>query len=241
MPESKLKRSAREIEVRPIAKTHADRVIKRIHYSGKVTMNSQLNFGVFLDKKLLGAMQFGPPTDKSKLIGLVSDTHWNGFFELNRLVFDDRLPKFSETRAISLAFKWMKKEAVHIKWVLSFADGCQCGHGIIYQAANFKLTQIKKNTRLVVLPDGTRVHMLTMEPSAGKIDNKYKKEMRSYGITSVRQYLDRFYKGWSLLQGFMLRYIYFLDKKAEKNFTGEFIPFSRIREMGAEMYKGVKL
>ena len=36
----------------------------------------------------------------------------------------------------------------------------------------------------------------------------------------------------------MYRYIYFLDKKAKENFTGEFIPFSKIKELDIEMYKG---
>lgn len=158
------KRSAREIEVRPIAKKYADKIIKQIHYSGKIVNNSQLNFGVFLDKKLLGAMQFGPPIAKTLLINLVKNTEWNGFFELNRLAFDDKLPRFSESRALSLAFKWMKKEARHIKWIISFADGCQCGHGTIYQASNFKLTQIQKNTGLILMPDGKITHKVALRP-----------------------------------------------------------------------------
>lgn len=234
MQEGKLKRSAKEIEIWPIAKKHADRVIKRIHYSGKVVNNSQLNFGVFLDKKLLGAMQYGPPMHKSQLIGLVKNTRWNGFFELNRLAFSDKLPKFSETRAIALSFKWMKKEAKHIKWIVSFADGCQCGHGTIYQAANFKLTQINRSTTLYLLPDGRIKTRISLRPDANK-------EMLQDGFTSVKKWLNAKQAGWSILPGFMLRYIYFLDKKVEKDFTGEFIPFAKIREMGAAMYKGVKI
>ena len=38
----------------------------------------------------------------------------------------------------------------------------------------------------------------------------------------------------------MLRYVYFLDKKCIKDLTCEIIPFSKIKEMGAGMYKGVK-
>ena len=36
----------------------------------------------------------------------------------------------------------------------------------------------------------------------------------------------------------MYRYVYFLNKDDEKNFTGEFIPFSKIKELDIEMYKG---
>ena len=40
------------------------------------------------------------------------------------------------------------------------------------------------------------------------------------------------------LGGFMLRYIYFLDKKCKDKLTVPIIPFSKIDELGAGMYKG---
>jgi hypothetical protein len=36
----------------------------------------------------------------------------------------------------------------------------------------------------------------------------------------------------------MYRYIYFLTKDAEKRYTGEIIPFAKIKELGIQMYKG---
>ena len=47
-------------------------------------------------------------------------------------------------------------------------------------------------------------------------------------------------KDFKRLDGYMLRYVYFLDKKCIKDLTCETIPFSKIKEMGAGMYKGVK-
>src|SRR4051794_41616341 len=79
--------SAKEIEVRPVAKRDADAVIKSVHYSGKVVRNSQLSLGVFLHGRIEGAMQFGPSLDKSHMLNLVRDTRWNGFLELNRMAF----------------------------------------------------------------------------------------------------------------------------------------------------------
>jgi hypothetical protein len=40
-------------------------------------------------------MQFGPSLDKRKVQGLVEGTSWNGFIELNRMAFSDRLPRNS--------------------------------------------------------------------------------------------------------------------------------------------------
>lgn len=135
---------AKEIEVKVIPSKIAIPFIKQHHYSKKVVNNSCLHFGVFLDNALHGVMQFGPSLDKSKIIGLVEGTGWYNFLELNRMAFDDVLPRNSESRAISLAIKLIKRNAPQIKWIISFADGCSCGDGTIYRASNFVLTGIKK-------------------------------------------------------------------------------------------------
>ena len=137
--------SAKEIEVRPIAKRDADALIRRVHYSGKVVRNSQLSLGVFLHGRLEGAMQFGPSLDKTHMLGLVRDTNWNGFLELNRMAFTDVLPRNSESRALGIAMRMIRKNYPHIEWIVSFADACQCGEGTIYRAAGFVLTLIKQN------------------------------------------------------------------------------------------------
>lgn len=45
----------------------------------------------------------------------------------------------------------------------------------------------------------------------------------------------------TILQGFQLRYVYFIDKAARERLTVPEIPFSRIDEIGAGMYKGEKI
>ena len=46
------------------------------------------------------------------------------------------------------------------------------------------------------------------------------------------------YVGGEILTGFQLRYIYLIDKKAK--LTVPSIPFSKIEELGAKMYRGKK-
>lgn len=225
--------SAKEIIVKPIPKTKADVIVKKYHYSGKVVQNSNLCFGVYYKGLLLGAMQFGSPTDKRKMLPLVSNTKWNEMIELNRMAFSDALPRFAESRAISLAFKWMKKNS-EIKWCISFADGTQCGHGTIYQASNFKLVNIKKNSTIIQLPNNEK----TTDVSINTGSDKYGREKKKLGYTSTKKFLDERYKGWHPLKGYQYKYIYFIDRKKEKDFTGEFIPFSKIKQLDIEMYKG---
>lgn len=194
----------------PIAAKDANALVKLWHYSGKVVNNSQVHLGVFLDGKCGGVMQFGNSIDKRKTMGLVEGTGWNEFIELNRMAFADWLPRNSESRAISYAFRWMRKQYPHIKWCVSFADGTQCGDGTIYRASGFALTGIKKNTTIVTRPDGTKGSEFTGGRHLGGVP----------------------------LPGFQLRYIYFLDPTARQRLTVPILPFSEIEKRGAGMYRG---
>ena len=106
-------------------------------------------------------MSFGSPIDKSKVLPLVKDTKWSDMLELNRMAFSDVLPKNSESRALGVAFRLIKKHYPNIEWILSFSDGTQCGDGAIYRASGFYLTSIKKNTELYKINDKV-YHTLTL-------------------------------------------------------------------------------
>lgn len=220
---------AKEIIVKVIPAKIANEFVKKHHYSGKVVQNSVLHFGCFLDGKLHGVMSFGSPLDKSKVLHLVQPCKWNEMLELNRMAFDDYLPRNSESRCISIAIKLLKKNAPHIKWILSFSDGTQCGDGTIYRASGFLLTLIKENSDLFLLPDGSKIHSMTIKSS--------KTLMNKYG--NWKKYLDTEHKGWRKITGFQLRYIYLIDKTCK--ITVPILPFSKIDEMGAGMYKGEKI
>ena len=43
--------------------------------------------------------------------------------ELNRMAMTDEAPKLSESQAISLSLKYIKRFMPNIKWLLSFSDG----------------------------------------------------------------------------------------------------------------------
>ena len=212
------------------------------HYSGTIVNNSILHFGVFLDGRLHGVMSFGPSLDKSKLIGLVEGTGWSEFLELNRMAFDSVLPRNSESRAISMSLNLIKKHAPQVKWVVSFADACSCGDGTIYRASNFLLTAIKENLNLCVLPDGTRVHKMTLASNP----TSPRKELGGrtfFDVTGGRYNFLDYVKAANatILPGFQLRYLYFIDKKAMKGLTVPILPYSKIDELGAGMYKGEKV
>ena len=231
--------SAKDIVVKPIKASAANALVKRVHYSGKVVNNSNLHFGAFLNGKLEGAMSFGSPLDKRKVLTLVEGTAWAGMLELNRMAFSDRLPRNSESRCMAIAFKLIKKHYPHIEWVLSFSDGTQCGDGTIYRASGFVLTGLKKNSQIWESPNGELYSRTSLTDGRSK---RVQAQARATagggnfgGGASMKPYVDA---GWKPLQGFQLRYIYFLNKDARQRLTVPVIPFSRIDEMGAGMYKG---
>ena len=220
-------RSAKDIHITPIPAKDAREFVCRVHYSGKVVNNSQLHLGVFLDGHLGGVMQFGPPMDKRKILPLVSGTGWSQMLELNRMAFADMLPRNSESRAISIAMRLIRKHYPWVKWVVSFADATQCGDGTIYRAAGFVLTGIKKNNQTWQSPDGTQV-ITRMTATTGK-------HARKAGGATMRPYRDA---GWRPITGYQIRYIRFLDPAWRKRLTVKPIPFARIAEVGASMYRG---
>lgn len=257
---------AKQIVLRSISASEANALVRRVHYSGKTVNNSQVHIGIFYNGNLEGAMQFGPSLDKRKIQGLVEGTKWHEFIELNRMAFTDKLPRNSESRAIGIAIKMLKKHAPQIKWIISFADATQCGDGAIYRASGFVLTGIKVNNQIWIAPEGharesrmsltdpsserqkqiarsiCRVsatkgrnitHSASLRPGIGSI----KTAASPGGGSSMKEYVAA---GFKPLEGFQLRYIYFIDPDYKQRLTVPILPFSEIDRQGAGMYKGQK-
>ena len=210
---------AKEIIVKVINSKIANAFVKKHHYSGKVVNMSSLHFGCFLDNQLHGVMSYGSPMDKRNVLPLVDsgesdiNKRWNEMLELNRMAFDDYLPKYSESRCIAISIRMIKKNAPQIKWILSYSDATQCGDGTIYRASGFKLTQINKNGTIYQLANGEIV--------AKRGDSKYD------------------FNGAKALEGFQNRYILLIDKSCK--IVPEILDFKMIDELGAGMYKGKKI
>ncbi len=237
----------KDIRLKVIPSKLANDFVKKYHYSGKVVPNSKLHFGAFYNNVLHGVMSYGSPLDKRRTIGLVKNTKWNEMLELNRMAFDDVLPKNSESRCIAISIKLIKKNAPHVKWILSFSDCCQCGDGTIYRASGFYLTNIKKNTTIWEAPNGEVATDISLRLGMknfnfNKIvaktvtDKNFLK--KNNGASSMKIFKEAGYKP---LEGYQLRYVYFIDKCAKENLTVPIIPFSKLKEMGIGMYKGEKL
>lgn len=235
--------TAKNILVAPIAAAPAREFIRHHHYSGTYVRGSFLHLGVFLDGRCEGVMQFGPPMDKRKSIGLVAGTRWFDFWELNRMAFTDALPRNSESRALGVAMRIIRREYPSVQWVLSFADGTQCGDGTIYRASGFVLTGITKNQTIYRFPNGRTLSNLSMRTGS----------IRRFADVMGRDVADRFMVlrrkmgdqaaavqlGAEKLRGFQLRYIYFLEPGARERLTVPVLTQQDIDQAGAGMYRGI--
>jgi len=234
--------SVKDILIKPVESDRANKFIKKHHYSGTVVPNSQLHLGAYYHGSLEGVMSFGPSMVKERLIDLVEGTGWNEFMELNRMAFSDELPKNSGSRCLSIAFNMFGKHAPQVKWVVSFADATVCGDGAVYRASNFVLTGIKENTHIIELPDGSRLNETTIRVAPNtprpELDGKTPKEVCGENPTK-KKFMTK--TGGEPAKGYQLRYIYFIDKDYRDRLTVPEIPYERIDELGAGMYKGEKI
>lgn len=191
-------------------------------------------------------MSFGSPLDKRKVLPLVHTSEgkpvlWNEMLELNRMAFSPLLPRNSESRCISIAFKLIRKNAPHVKWILSFSDATQCGDGTIYRASGFALTAVRESKNDIwVLPLKLRhlsekpaCHRIAVQAGHGKLPAYIQSVYGNSNIPLTRLKSDF---GGELLNGYQLRYIYLLDKTCKLNCPN--LPYSEIDRIGAGMYKG---
>lgn len=65
--------------------------------------------------------------------------------------------------------------------------------------------------------------------------------MQAKGYSSVIKYLNECHEGWKYKEGYMLRYIKIIQKGQEKYRNYPVIPYNKINEIGARMYKGEKV
>lgn len=209
-----------KLKVSPIPRHRADELCRSYHYSGKPYVKSQVHLGVYWDGELEGAMCFGCPIDRRKVLPLVEGTGWEEMCELNRMAFSDNLPRNSESRALSVAFRLFRKYAPQVKWILSYADGAQSGSGAIYRATGWILTQIKENSSLYRRKDGSVVSDIGIRTSA-----TLREEIGGGGVEAFRD------AGLQRIVGRQYRYIKPLTKGLILNCA--VLPYDRARPMEA--------
>lgn len=180
-----------------------DKLVVEHHYSHKATKNRFLSF---LVNDGLGFLQLGygiKPREKHTISSLI--TGYN-YCEFDRMWLSDDLPKFSETKVISLLLSYLRQRYKRIKFVITYADGSVGNKGTIYKASN--AIQVDKiPVDFYLLPNGDRVHPVTMFHRHG---GRAKATMEKHypGIKHIRD-------------EFQYRFLYILNRKMRKNYFNQ--------------------
>lgn len=154
--------------VKEIGRDFANGVIVANHYSGKFYSATYIHLGVFIGGEFMGVLQFGYAMNPASAGSVVEGTELEEYLELNRMWLDDIAPHCSESRALSCAFKFIRRKYPKVKWCQSFADE-RCGKfGAVYQAAGFRY--FGEHTATFWELDGVVYHnsLMTRDPKLSK-------------------------------------------------------------------------
>lgn len=128
--------------VKAVNSSKANKMTAYYHYSGVGFKKARHNLGVYRkeDKKLVGILQWGcsfqEGIDLSRYVK--DDIKKEEYLELNRFCMADSEGKNSESQAISLGIKWIKKNLPDVRLLVSYAGRKEGNYGYIYQASNWE-------------------------------------------------------------------------------------------------------
>jgi len=191
------------LKVQDIPIRVAKELLVREHYLHSLPGGTQLAFGVFLDRQLLGALTLGAgPTNAYRLVdGAVPED----CVVLSRLWLSDKLPRNSESRVLGVVLRALKKYT-SLKFLVTYADPAQEHLGIIYQATGWLYIGLSQAMPLYDIGDGRSRHSRSLSHAYGSRSAEY---FARHGIQVKKipqtakhryiQFLDPSWKNWSHL------------------------------------------
>jgi adenine modification enzyme len=187
--------------IEEIERNKANKIIIKNHYSHKYYNATYIHLGVFINKELIGVLQYGYAMNPASGSSVVKGTELNEYLELNRMWLDDKAPRNSESKAISFSIKYIRNKFNKIKWIQSFADE-RCGRfGVVYQAANFGF--YGEHTAIFWTIGNEIFHnsLMTRNPKLSKAAAYIQENKQQAHASKLRQF----------------RYLYFIDQREIKN------------------------
>lgn len=174
------------------------------HYSKYVSKGCRYNFGLYINKKLIGAAQVGRASGTHAASRYQLDT--GKVLELRKLCLIDNTPKNTESWFIAKILKYMKQNVENLEGILSYADPNVGHEGTIYKASNFLYVgeQRAKNNRVI------------------KYKNKTYHSRTAFNdkVFTYKELTDLLRKGkakWVLIKPKHI-YMYYFDKTLRKTF-----------------------
>ena len=165
------------------------------HYAHRIPSISYA-FGLYSDNVLVGICTFGIPASPSLVNGAFGGQYVDIFYELNRLVVNENLPRNALSFFVGGCLRMLPSPLI----VVSYSDTSMHHHGYIYQATNFIYTGLSSAHSEYKLAD---------------IDNKHSRHLFDLygGINSAKE------QGIDMEVGQRARkhrYFYFIGNKRER-------------------------
>lgn len=211
-----LSAALRDLVVSPIHILVAKELLECHHYLHSLPGGTKLIFGVFIDKRLLGALTFG--AGPFLAYSLVEGAQPKDCITLTRLWLSDELPPNSESRVLGFIIRSLRKHT-HVKFLIAYSDPMAGHMGTIYQATGWLYTGLSTAMPLYDLGNGVARHCRSVAHSFGSHSVKYLSQ-HSVNVKLVSQSQKH-------------RYIYFLDPEWRSRLKVSVLPYPK-REVNRE-------
>ena len=198
--------------------------VLKYHYSKVMPRQTKICLGFYKGEKgpLVGVMTLGwGVRPKDTIRRLFPSLNSKDYLEIGKLCVVDSEPKNSESRILSLAIWWLRKNRPDLKVLFTWADALWGKPGYIYQAANFYYGG-HIWTEVYMDKNGVRFHPRQLKAkmlSEGMTKSEIRKSFPANneigcGRPKKEQLAQR---GWKQVFGMQFRYVYFLCGEEEKN------------------------
>lgn len=129
------------------------------HYSKCIPRSKLVKIGVWENKKFVGVVIFSYGANPK--LGTPYGCTMQECVELTRVAMTNHLTPVS--KIISLAIRFLRKQSVGIKLIVSYADADENHHGGIYQASNWIYEGLVNNGHVAgYIVNGKKIHPKTM-------------------------------------------------------------------------------
>jgi len=234
------------IVIRQIEKGLAENMIVKNHYSHKWSL-CQVAYGIFYisdvdseffdskEEKHIGSIVFGQPVGRSAAESISDLVKVDEVFELTRLWVADGYGRNIESYCLSEALKLIRRDFLHIRALITYADS-EVGHrGVIYQASNMyyqgrgEIALMPNYSISLVGPPYKWIHSRTVSATYG-----------SHNVEHLKKKIGHTF--WRKKESSKHRYFYLFGNKMEKkkilsNLKHPILPYPKLSDHQNEVEK----
>ena len=144
-----------QLQVKPVPFRVVKTLLVRHHYLHSMPGGTQLAFGVFEGKLLVGALTLG--VGPKHAYRLVEGARPDACITLTRFWLSDGLPANAASRVIGVVLRALRRNTA-LGFLVTYADPAYGHVGTIYQATGWVYTGLSQPTGLLDLGDGIPRH-----------------------------------------------------------------------------------